>query len=132
MRTRNIALIAPFDDKGNILLLKRDSNQHCGALWSFPGGKVEAGETPKKAAIRELMEETGLTGSNWKLLGMHDFEYPDRKLNFLLFSCLCKDTKGLLCESPHVWADVIKLHEFPMPEANTELLNMLSHKLTDL
>jgi len=129
---RTIALIAPFDDKGNILLLKRDAHQHCGDLWSFPGGKVEAGETPKKTAKRELMEETGLTGSNWKLLGMHDFEYPDRKLNFLLFRCLCEETEKLLCESAHIWADAARLHEFPMPDANTELLNMLSHKLTGL
>ncbi|GAV20089.1 8-oxo-dGTP diphosphatase [Mariprofundus micogutta] len=125
MRTRTIALIAPFDDKGNVLLLKRDSNQHCGGLWSFPGGKIESGETPKSAAKRELMEETGLTGSDWKLLGMHDFEYPDRKLSFLLFTCSCDKLDSLACESEHAWLTLDNLLELPMPEANVELLNML-------
>ena len=109
-----------------MLLLKRDANQHCGDLWSFPGGKVEDGEKVKAAAKRELLEETGLTGSDWKLLGMHNFEYPDRILNFMLFTCVCDNLESLACESTHAWASLEDLSDYPMPAANAELLNLLA------
>ncbi|PJA32330.1 MAG: NTP pyrophosphohydrolase [Zetaproteobacteria bacterium CG_4_9_14_3_um_filter_53_7] len=129
MRTRSIALAVPFDEDGNVLLLKRSANQHCADLWSFPGGKIEAGETPKAAAIRELQEETGLSGSNWKLLGIHRFEYPDRLLNFMLFTCQCDSSDALSCESEHAWATLDDLPDFPMPEANEELINILQQNI---
>jgi len=121
-----IALVAPFDSNGNILLLKRNAKQHCGDSWSFPGGKVEAGETEHTAAMRELREETGLTGSDWQYLGRHSFAYPDRLLHFHLFRCLCKDTKPLACESPHAWVKHSRLSAYPMPSANKELLHLLN------
>jgi len=132
MHLRNIALIAPFDNKGNLLLLKRDAKQHCGGLWSFPGGKVEAGEKAEAAAMRELKEETGLDGIQWRLLGTHCFDYPDRQLHFLLFSCLCENLEELNCESPHTWAEPGDLNDYPMPDANRALVSILSNKLTDL
>jgi len=128
MRTQTIALIAPFNQQGKLLLLKRDVNQHCGDLWSFPGGKVEAEETAESAARRELKEETGLEGESWKLLGTHSFDYPDRQLHFLLFGCICENTEPISCESPHTWAETNKLHEFPMPDANKDLIQLLKQK----
>jgi len=109
-----------------VLLLKRDNDQHCGGLWSFPGGKIESDETVKAAAVRELKEETGLTGSDWHLLGKHSFEYPERLLHFHLFSCLCEDISSLACESAHTWANANKLPDYPMPKANKELLTLFS------
>jgi len=78
------------------------------------------------AAMRELREETGLTGSDWQYLGQHSFAYPDRLLHFHLFSCLCEDTKPLACESAHTWANANRLASYAMPDANTELLPLLS------
>ena len=112
-----------------MLLLKRNSDQHCGDLWSFPGGKIEAGETPKVAAKRELQEETGLEGYDWRFLGDSTFEYPDRLLHFLLFSCLCDNIESLESESTHLWAEFDQLSNYPMPAANEELINMLITKL---
>ena len=57
-----IALIAMFNEKDEILLLKRKSDVHCPDVWSFPGGKIQALETPLEAAVRELSEETGVKG----------------------------------------------------------------------
>ncbi|WP_100266319.1 NUDIX domain-containing protein [Mariprofundus ferrinatatus] len=119
-------MIAPFDREGNVLLLKRSASQHCGALWSFPGGKIEVGEKPKEAAMRELQEETGLSGDNWKLLGMHHFEYPDRILHFLLFSCICGEPGTLNAESEHAWVSIDELESYPMPEANLGMLPLIS------
>ncbi|MFQ5518438.1 MAG: (deoxy)nucleoside triphosphate pyrophosphohydrolase [Mariprofundus sp.] len=123
MQIQIIALIVAFNNEGQVLLLKRDESQHCGGLWSFPGGKVEANESPKNAAKRELKEETGLIGSNWELLTTESFAYPDRRLHFHLFSCLCKHTAPLSCESPHTWAKADELSNYPMPEANKPFID---------
>jgi len=118
MISQTIVLIAPFDDKGNVLLLRRDDGKHCGGLWSFPGGKVEAGEQPQAAAMRELKEETGLNATEWQRLCNQSFEYPDRRLHFELFSCVCNDLSPLDTESPHVWTSIDTLTDYPMPDAN--------------
>jgi len=107
------------------LLLKRDDEQHCGGLWSFPGGKVEQGESAQAAAMRELQEETGLTGFDWQCIGSHSFSYPDRLLHFELFSCRCASLTELSCESGHAWVSTWALADYPMPEANHALLPML-------
>jgi len=118
-------LVAPFNCDGHVLLLKRSADQHCGGLWSFPGGKVEPGESAQTAAMRELQEETGLTGSAWRHLGAQSFTYPDRLLHFQLFSCRCEQIVGLSCESGYAWVSVDALAGYPMPEANGALLPML-------
>jgi len=108
-----------------VLLLKRHQHQHCADLWSFPGGKVEAGEQAQQAAIRELNEETGLSASDWRSIGESRFAYPDRVLHFVLFTCVCEHIAGLQTEAPHVWARVDTLPDYPMPEANAALIDML-------
>ncbi len=57
------------DDRQNLLLVKRSVDPQKG-LWCLPGGFIELGETPENAALRELYEETGLTGKIQKLLGV--------------------------------------------------------------
>jgi len=106
-------------------LLKRQPSQHCGNLWSFPGGKLEEGEAPETAASRELREETGLTGSAWQAIGTHHFSYPDRILHFHLFRCQCKPPTRLACESPHTWATADSLTTYPMPAANRKMLHLI-------
>ena len=125
MKSQSIALVIPIDIDGKVLLLKRNGDQHCTELWSFPGGKIEVGETPKLAAVRELEEETGLEGKEWKFLGDSTFEYPDRLLHFLLFRCRCENLASLDCESPHLWVEPDQLSDYPMPEANLALIQML-------
>ena len=47
------------DDAGRLLLARRPAHKHLGGLWEFPGGKVEAGEQPAAALVREIGEELG-------------------------------------------------------------------------
>ena len=129
MKSQSIVLIAPFDEEGNVLLLKRDDDKHCGGLWSFPGGKVETGESSEDAAMRELKEETGLSATGWKQLCQQSFEYPDRLLHFELFSCVCHDLSKLDTESTHVWCTVSDLRTYPMPAANDVFIRALEGKL---
>ncbi|MDQ6992174.1 MAG: (deoxy)nucleoside triphosphate pyrophosphohydrolase [Mariprofundus sp.] len=125
MKEQAIALLALFNSCGQLLLLKRAKEQHCGGLWSFPGGKIEQGEAPLAAAIRELKEETGLTADDYRLLTQQSFTYPDRLLHFHLFSTRCLDLSGLNCESPHRWIYPKQLSQYPMPDANRELCKIV-------
>ncbi|MGH7124364.1 MAG: NUDIX domain-containing protein, partial [Stellaceae bacterium] len=55
-----VAACALLDPKGAVLIAKRPQGRSLAGLWEFPGGKVEAGETPEAALIRELKEELGI------------------------------------------------------------------------
>jgi len=117
-----------LDHQGKVLLLKRHTDQHCGGLWSFPGGKIEAGESPQTAAQRELREETGLIGSSWQQLCTEHFAYADRHLHFTLFACVCDQLGHLNTESPRVWSALNALPDYPMPEANASFIEALQAK----
>ncbi len=56
-----VVAVALFDSKGRVLLQQRlPGKRHAGA-WEFPGGKVESGESPRAALVREISEELGLS-----------------------------------------------------------------------
>lgn len=55
-----VVALALRDEKGRLLLQQRLSGKHHGGLWEFPGGKVESGETPREALLREIAEELGI------------------------------------------------------------------------
>ena len=64
MKTVLVSAVALIDRDGRVLLAQRPEGKSMAGLWEFPGGKVEVGETPEAALIRELEEELGI--STWK------------------------------------------------------------------
>jgi 8-oxo-dGTP diphosphatase len=73
---------------GEVLIARRASDaEHLPDVWEFPGGKIEAGETPEQAAIREAREETGLeievVGARERI----EWEYETRRLTLYPFDC---------------------------------------------
>lgn len=56
-----VVAVALRDNSGRLLLQQRPHHKHHGGLWEFPGGKVEASESPRKALCREIFEELGIT-----------------------------------------------------------------------
>jgi len=124
---QRIALVAAFGPDNRLLLLKRPKDVHQGGLWSLPGGKVEASETPLAAAQRELAEETGLQGDDWRLLGTHEHAYPDRSLRLYLFACRISSAPTQ-AESPWRWAELAEARALPMPAANQALLHLIAQR----
>lgn len=74
--------------EGEVLIARRDSNaEHLPGVWEFPGGKIEAGETPESAAIREAREETGLKIEIVAWREIIEWEYETRRVTLQPFDC---------------------------------------------
>ena len=84
-----VVAAALTDEKGQILLQKRPEGAQMGGLWEFPGGKVDNGESPEVALIRELEEELGIIVSAQDLVPETFASAPlgDRNLVLLLYRC---------------------------------------------
>jgi len=84
-------------EAGRVLLVKRGHPPLAGE-WSIPGGVLEVGETVREAAVREALEETGLTVEPRDLLGVFDRVLPDEtgrtKYHYVLIDFLCRRIAG--------------------------------------
>jgi 8-oxo-dGTP diphosphatase len=113
-----------------VLVCRRDPDAHQGDLWEFPGGKIDATETPLEAAQRELREETGLDGGSWEPLVLVVHDYADRPVRLHVF--LAVDPVGDLeieDQRAHDWVSPQALAALQMPEANRQILRALRWRL---
>ncbi|MFU0921822.1 8-oxo-dGTP diphosphatase MutT [Kluyvera sichuanensis] len=65
---------------GEIYITQRAADAHMAHKWEFPGGKIEAGETPQDAVIRELQEEVGITATSLHQFDKLEYQFPDRHI----------------------------------------------------
>jgi 8-oxo-dGTP diphosphatase len=123
-----VAACALIDSDGRILLARRPEGRSMAGLWEFPGGKVEPGETPEQALIRELHEELGIDVSQACLapFTFASHNYGDFHLLMPLYLCRRwqhvprpKEGQSL------VWVRPDRLADYPMPEADKPLVPML-------
>lgn len=123
-----VAAVCMIDPDGRILVAQRPEGKSMAGLWEFPGGKVEPGETPEGALIRELKEELGI--DTWKSclapLTFASHEYDDFHLLMPLYACRKWDgfVHGKEGQATK-WVTVQDLFDLPMPEADLPLLPMI-------
>jgi len=71
--------------EGRILICQRREDQAHPLKWEFPGGKVEAGESPEQAVARELLEELGIACREGRELERYEYCYPGKSPLMLIF-----------------------------------------------
>jgi 8-oxo-dGTP diphosphatase len=116
---------------GEILLQRRPDGKQMAGLWEFPGGKVDAGESPESALIRELEEELGITVEARDLVPITFASEPleHRNLLLLLYRCCRWQGDPAPLESPELrWLLPADMHELPMPPADLPLVHALARQ----
>ncbi len=128
MKTVLVSAVALIDVDGRILLTQRPEGKSLAGLWEFPGGKVEPGETPETALIRELDEELGIDtwASCLAPLTFASHSYPDFHLLMPLFACrkwagIAQGREGQALK----WVRAADLASYPMPPADRPLIPIL-------
>jgi len=128
MQTLLVVAVALIDADGRVLLAQRPPGKSLAGLWEFPGGKVEAGETPEAALIRELREELAIDtwASCLAPLTFASHSYPEFHLLMPLFACRRWQGIARGCEGQTLaWVRPNALREYPMPPADLPLIPIL-------
>ena len=128
MKTLLVSAVALIDADGRVLLAQRPKGKSLAGLWEFPGGKVEPGETPEVALIRELKEELGI--DTWRSclapLTFASHSYEDFHLLMPLFACRRWDGIATAQEGQTLaWVKQNQLRDYPMPPADLPLIPIL-------
>ena len=128
MKVVLVSAVALVDPDGRVLLAQRPEGKSMAGLWEFPGGKVEAHETPENALIRELDEELGI--NTWESclapLTFASHTYDDFHLLMPLFACRKWDGTPMSRENQTLnWVRPSELRNYPMPPADIPLIPVL-------
>src|SRR5271157_3643588 len=123
-----VAAVVLVDADGRVLLTQRPEGKAMAGLWEFPGGKVDPGETPEAALIRELAEELGIdvAASCLAPLTFASYSYPDFHLLMPLYLCRKWSGSPAAQEGQRLaWVRPARLADYPMPPADKPLVAML-------
>jgi 8-oxo-dGTP diphosphatase len=129
VRTPLTVVAAVIEQNGRILICQRRRGDRFELKWEFPGGKVQPGETPQQALLRELREELNVSAEIGSEIYRTRNRYPelDRDLELLFFSAtLGPEPAANLAFEQIVWAARARLLEYDFLPADRELVARLS------
>ena len=130
-QTRPILLVAAcalVDTDNRILLAQRPEGKSMAGLWEFPGGKVEAGETPEDTLVRELAEELGIVTKPACLAPLTFASHAYERFHLLMPLYICRRYEGIargLEGQALKWVRAKDLRSYPMPPADEPLVPFL-------
>ncbi|WP_395344735.1 8-oxo-dGTP diphosphatase MutT [Ningiella sp. W23] len=125
-----VGVVYKADDTGcYFFVCKRHADQHQGNKWEFPGGKVDAGESPEQALSRELKEEIDIKVHRAEALTHIDFSYPEKSVSLHVylvseFDGTAKGAEGQIGK----WISADALSSLSFPDANAKILVILRQK----
>jgi 8-oxo-dGTP diphosphatase len=128
-RIVHVAACALVDVDRRVLVAARPLGKHMAGLWEFPGGKIEPGETPEQALVRELAEELGIETRESCLAPAAFASHPYDDFHLVLLLFLCRKWRGTprgRQGQPVRWAKVPELYGLDMPPADRPLLGILT------
>lgn len=128
LKTLLVVAVALIDVDGRVLIAQRPADKAMGGLWEFPGGKVEAGERPEQALIRELREELGIDVTEACLSPFVFASHAYEAFHLLMPLYLCRRWQGVVTAREHAalaWVKPARLSEYPMPPADAPLVAWL-------
>ena len=116
-------------DGERFLACQRPAHKARGLLWEFVGGKVEPGETPEAALIRECREELDVTLSVEAPVMTVVHEYPDLTVRLTLFSAVIAEGEPKKLEHNDIrWITLAEAENYPFCPADREMLDVLNEK----
>ena len=127
-----VASIALIDANDQILIAKRPNKKHLSGFWEFPGGKVEKGESPENALVREVKEELNIDINNKCIAPLTFSEFNYEKFHLLLLLYVCRRWEGepMSMEKNEIkWVKVNTLRQYKMPPADDSLIYSLQDLL---
>jgi 8-oxo-dGTP diphosphatase len=109
--------------EGRVLLTRRKEGQHLAGIWEFPGGKLEEGESPEAAVVRECREECGIEVEVSDILDVTHHRYPEKDLLLLFYLCSLRAGEVQhLHVADHAWVAPSALEEYPLPPADARVV----------
>lgn len=123
-----VAAVALIDPDGRVLLAQRPEGKSMAGLWEFPGGKVEPGETPEAALIRELHEELGIGTLSSCLAPLTFASHAYETFHLLMPLFACRRWQGTVTPREGQtlkWVRPAQLRDYPMPPADIPLIPIL-------
>ena len=120
-----VSAVALVDADGRVLLAQRPAGKRMAGLWEFPGGKVEPGETPEAALIRELDEELGIDTAESCLAPLSFASHGYEDFHLLMLVYVCRKWKGEprpLEGGDLAWVRAARLRDYEMPPADLPLI----------
>ncbi|PNG25381.1 8-oxo-dGTP diphosphatase MutT [Methylocella silvestris] len=123
-----VVACALIDADGRVLIAQRPQGKELAGLWEFPGGKLDAGERPEQALIRELFEELGITVKEPCLAPLTFASHAYEAFHLLMPLFICRRWEGFVAAKEGQalkWVFAKNLRDYPMPPADAPLIPAL-------